>query len=80
MNVLAYLNTTLVACGVVFVATLLFSQKIKDFFAGVPSDVRTGLKKIEDAVLGHLRTTTENIVSQVQSTLPAKPPAEPPKA
>lgn len=74
MNVLAYLNTTLVACVVVFVVTLVFAQKIKDWFRGVPSDVRAGLNEIEASVLGHLTATTKNIVAQVQNQLPAPVP------
>lgn len=77
---LAYFNTTLVACGVCFVVGVVFSQKIKDWFHGVPSEVRTGLNQIEASVLGHLTATTQNIVAQVQHQLPAAPPAVPPSA
>lgn len=75
---LAYFNTTLVACGVCFAVGVVFSQKIKDWFHGVPSDVRTGLNQIEAAVLGHITSTAQNAVKTVQQALPALPPTSPP--
>lgn len=74
----AYLNTTLVACLATFVVTLVFSQKIKDWLFGVPSELRAGLKQIEAAVLGHLSATTQQVVAQVTAQLPVSPPAAPP--
>jgi hypothetical protein len=81
-TVLAYLNTTLVACAVCFAVGVIFSQKIKDWFHGIPSDLRAGLNKIESAVLGHLTATTQSVVAQVQAQLPTVPPVAPeaPKA
>jgi hypothetical protein len=74
---LAYINTTLVACAVWFVVGVLFSQKIKDWFHGVPSEVRAGLNQIEATVLGHITVTAQNAVKSVQAALPAAPPAAP---
>ena len=76
-NAFAYINTTLVACAVCFAVGVIFSQKIKDWFNGVPSEVRAGLNQIEATVLGHLTTTAQNAVKSVQAALPASPPANP---
>lgn len=78
-HVFAYINTTLIACAACFVVGVVFSQKIKDWFHGVPSDVRAGLNQIEATVLGHLTSTAQNAVKQVQAALPSVPlPIQPP--
>lgn len=47
-------EATLIAAAVAFVFGVLFSQKIKDWFKGIPSDVRTGLNQVETAVRAKL--------------------------
>jgi hypothetical protein len=48
---LTYLNVGLVVNVLVFALTLTFSTKIKDFFKGIPADVRTGLNTVEADVI-----------------------------
>ena len=72
----------------VFVATLIFSQKIKDFFTGVPADVRSTLKQFEAAALSRVKAAHVEAVNALvpASLLPApvlkpivspEPPAPP---
>lgn len=73
-TVLTYIDLTLVGYIAVFVATLVFSQKIKDFFAGVPSDMRTGLKSVEAGLLADVKQYQASLIHKLA---PMPPPATP---
>jgi hypothetical protein len=78
-SIFAYVNLTLVACAATFVATLVFSQKIKDWFSGVPSELRTGLKGIEAKILADVKTYQADLIAKVAHPAVVTTP-EPPKA
>lgn len=69
---LSYLNTTLVSCAATFVATMIFRQKIVDWFTGVPSHLRTGLKQIEAGLLDKVKAYEASLVNQIVPPDPAK--------
>lgn len=82
-HVLAYVDLTLVGYVAVFVATLVFSQKIKDFFNGVPSELRTGLKAVEAKVLTDVKSYQSDLIQKLAPkpvTAPAPTPAPAPAA
>jgi hypothetical protein len=64
-SILAYVDLTLAGYVAVFVATLVFSQKIKDFFAGVPADMRTGLKSVETSLLADVKTYQASLIQKL---------------
>lgn len=68
----SYLNTTLVSCAATFVATMIFRQKILDWFNGVPSHLRVGLKQIEIGVLDKVKAFETSLVAQIVPPDPAK--------
>ena len=49
-----------------FVLGVLFSQKIKDWFKGIPTDVRTGLTSVETAVRAKLAASHTTTLAPVQ--------------
>lgn len=53
---LAYFDLTIAGYIAIFVATLVFSQKIKDFLAGVPADLRKSLQSVEASVKADVKT------------------------
>lgn len=62
----------------VFVATLVFSQKIKDFFTGVPADLRASLASIETSVKADVKNYQASIVSKISpAPAPVLKPAAP---
>ena len=63
--ILAYVNINIATNVAVFVATLLFSQKIKDFFTGVPSSIRAGLNQAEANLRADVETYTNELVAKV---------------
>lgn len=74
---LSYLNVTVVSCAVTFVGTMVFSQKIKDWVRGVPSEVRAKLAAAETAVLAHVKASNAELVNKALVALgtPTAPPA-----
>lgn len=67
----------LIASAVAFVAGVLFSQKIKDWFKGIPSDVRAGLTSIETAVRAKLATSHAAAVAPAIAAVGATGPTGP---
>lgn len=53
-----------------FIAGVVFSQKVKDWFSGVPSDVRSALKTVEASALGNLKDARNTVLSQIVTALP----------
>jgi hypothetical protein len=70
---LAYVDFTLVGYAAVFVATLVFSQKIKDWFKGIPADMRTTLNNVEALAVGNARVARNSVLSQLETALPPLP-------
>lgn len=64
-SMLAYVDFGIVINVAIFVATLVFSTKIKDFFAGVPSDLRTSLSSIETSVKADVKNYTSSLVAKI---------------
>jgi hypothetical protein len=58
-----------------FVLTLLFSTKIKDFFNGIPADLRADLSSIESATLAKVKAAQKDVVASV--TPPPAPVIKP---
>jgi len=48
-----------------FVVTLVFSTKIKDFFSGIPADLRKDLNSIESATLSKVAAAQKAVVASV---------------
>lgn len=76
MSFLEYFNTTIVACFATFVATLVFSQKIKDFVAGVPADLRSNLSALETSVKADVKSYQASLIAKIApaSSNKAAPP------
>ena len=72
---LAYFDIGIAVNVFIFTATLLFSQKIKDFFTGVPSEVRAAIKGVEASALGNVKLAQGAVLAQLATALPpvAKP-------
>lgn len=49
----------------VFIVTLVFSQKIKDFFSGVPADLRSSLSSIETSVKADVKNYQATLVAKI---------------
>jgi hypothetical protein len=49
----------------VFVSTLVFSQKIKDWFHGVPSDLRKGLVQVEGSITSQVKSYQADLVAKI---------------
>lgn len=63
-----------------FVTGVVFSQKIKDWFKGVPSDVRRALNNVETNALGNVKLASAKVLTQLTSALPPAPAVTPPAA
>lgn len=62
---------------VAFVLGVVFSQKLKDWARGIPSEVRAGLNNLEAIVRQKVRDETASAVAKAQAAVvptPAKPP------
>jgi hypothetical protein len=62
---LEYFNIGIAVNVVVFVVTLVFSQKIKDWINGIPSDLRAGLSKIESATVSQVKAAQTSVVASL---------------
>lgn len=49
----------------VFVVTLFFAQKIKDFFNGVPADMRKNLSSIETSVKADVASYRASLIAKI---------------
>jgi hypothetical protein len=60
------------------ILSLLFSTKIKDWFSGIPSDLRLGLKAAETATIAKVKAAQNNVIASVTPVpAPVLKPAEP---
>ena len=81
--ILAYVDLTIVGYVAVFVATLVFSQKIKDFLSGVPADMRSGFSSLEASVKADVKSYQAAVIAKLtppppQPVAPAPAPAPAP--
>jgi hypothetical protein len=76
MKFLTDFNLVLAGVAVAFVLGVLFSTKIKDWFKGIPSDVRAGLNQVETAVRERLTAVHAAAVTPAIAAV-AAPPAAP---
>lgn len=75
---LAYFDVGIATNVAIFALTLVFGQKIKDWFNGVPSHMRTGLKSIEAGVLSQVKAYEQDLVTKiVPPPAPVAKPAAP---
>lgn len=58
-----------------FVATLGFSQRIKDWFAGVPAHLRSDLSAIEASVVGKVKSAQAHVVADAKAQVAIPTPA-----
>lgn len=75
----AYFDVGIVINVAIFVATLVFSQKIKDFFAGVPNGFRSAMTGVEAKAKADIQAAIADVFSKI-TPAPApvvKPPAPP---
>jgi hypothetical protein len=64
----------LAAVVVAFVAGVVLSQKVKDWFAGVPAHVRTDLSAVEATLLGRIKAAQSNVLADLKAKVtPANP-------
>ncbi len=73
--IFAYLNAYVIIAIVSLLVGVVFSQKIKDWIAGVPSNVRTELRKIEAEAIQRVQAAQAQAIASVIAK-----PVEPPKA
>lgn len=84
-TILAYVDLTLLGYAAVFVATLVFSQKIKDFFAGVPTELRASLSTLEASVKADVKNYQASLIAKIapasaKTTAPVPPVPNAPAA
>lgn len=71
-TILAYVDLTVAGYVAVFVATLVFSQKIKDFFAGIPAHSRANFNAVEAKVLAQVKAYEADLIGKIVP-VPAAP-------
>lgn len=71
---LAYATNTVVLCAACSVATLVFSQKIKDYIAGVPSGFRAAMTSVEDKAKADARAAVADVFSKLTPAAAKAPP------
>lgn len=71
MQTVAILAAAVVAA---FVAGVLLSQKVKDWFSGVPSHVRADLSALESTALGRIKAAQSSVLADLKiKVAPAVP-------
>ena len=64
-TVLAYASNTVVVAAIALVVGVVFSQKIKDFFTGVPSELRAAMAAVEAKTKADLQAATGDVLSKL---------------
>jgi hypothetical protein len=64
-TVLAYASNTVVVAAIALVVGVVFSQKIKDFFTGVPSELRAAMSAVEAKTKADLQAATGDVLSKL---------------
>lgn len=59
------LQLVILCSAATFIVGVIFSQKVKDWLAGVPSDLRSALKSVEADVLGKLKLAQADVVGKL---------------
>lgn len=68
---------TLVACAATFFTTLAFSTKIKDWFTGVPADLRAGLVNVETKLKADVKAYQVAAIAKITPVVVPVAPAAP---
>jgi hypothetical protein len=73
-------QVVLISAGAAFVAGVVFSQRVKDWIKGVPTDLRKALKGVEGDVLDRVRAAQAEVVATLlqKTAQPADKVALPP--
>lgn len=81
-TILAYATNTFVLCALSLVAGVVFSQKIKDSFAGIDSETRSAIKSLEGTVQSKLAEAKAKVLAEIVPPVaaPVVPPAVAPVA
>lgn len=77
--ILVYLNAYVITAFAALIVGVVFSQKIKDWFKGVPAGMRSELGVIEKNAVVELQNLQRQAVRNVLAAA-STPPATPPKA
>ncbi len=75
-TILSYLENAVVVGAICFVCGMLFGPKVKDWFTGVPADLRAALKGVEAKAKADIAVATAKVIT----TLPAPPAVVKPAA
>lgn len=67
---LTNLEITLAVGAAAFIAGVVFSQKVKDWFKGIPSELRSALKNVETDTLSKIKAAQATVLAELP-----KPPA-----
>lgn len=76
-TILAYASNIFVVCTIAFVAGVILSQKVKDWLAGVPADLRTGLKGVEKRVIQEAQAARMRIIAELPLPAAKVAPVDP---
>ena len=75
LNFLTTFELGLLINAAVFALTLVFSQKIKDWLHGVPGELRTGMKTVEQGILADVKSYQSSLIHKLApSPAPTTPP------
>ena len=73
-TLLGYLNLTAIVGAAAFGAGVVFSQKVKDYIAGVPADLRKGLTDLEAAAIARAKQAQADVINRLHpGNLSAEP-------
>lgn len=61
----SYVSVGMIANVAIFVATLVFADKIKDFFKGVPAHTRATLKQVEQGLVAKVTEYEQDLVGKL---------------
>lgn len=59
----------IVTLAVVFVTGVVLSQRVKDWFAGVPAHVRADLSAVEASVLGRIKAAQSAVLAELKGKI-----------
>jgi len=65
------LEINIIVGAVALIAGVLFSTKIKDWFKGIPSQLRAALNNVEADALAKVRGAQADVLAQIAPAAPA---------